>query len=165
MADGSDYRTQPNFLRTALWLAAFLVLAFTLRSVFSVEAGYHEETGRHLFTGNDPYYHWHTTTHVLETGENLDYDRAINYPEGRDNPNPPLWTWTSALLAAGLKAVDPSSDYVGTALNIMVAFWGALCVVPIYMIGRDLWGRRAGLWAAFFMAVSAPHIQRSIWGY
>ncbi|MFO1533637.1 MAG: STT3 domain-containing protein [Thermoplasmatota archaeon] len=166
MADGSDPRTQPSFLRTALWLAAFVVLAFALRSVFTAAVDIDPGTGNHLYTGNDPYYHHRTATNVVETGQNLNFDPAINYPEGRDNPNPPLWTWTSAALGVALQALHLGGpDYIGTALDVMVAFWGALCVIPIYMIGRDLWGRRAGLWAAFFIAVSAPHIQRSIWGY
>ena len=166
MAEGDSYRTQPNFVRTALWLGLFVVLAFAMRSAFVIPVDTDPETGRHLFTGNDPYYHWRTATHVVETGSNLDSDKAISYPEGRDNPNPPLWTWTSAVVAVTLKALHVGGpDFVGTALDIMVAVWGALCVIPIYMIGKDLWGRRAGLWGALFMAISAPHIQRSIWGY
>jgi dolichyl-phosphooligosaccharide-protein glycotransferase len=162
MAD--EIRRQPNFLRTAIWLGLFVLVGFALRSAFVVDIGFDEESGRHLFTGNDPYYHWRTTDHVIQTGQNMDFDPAINYPEGRDNPNPPLWTWTSALVAVAFQSmgvVDP----VGTALNVMVAVWGALCVIPIFLITRDLWGRRAALWASFFMAVSAPHIQRSVWGY
>lgn len=165
MAD-PESRTQPSFVRTALWLGAFLILAFALRSVFSAQVSYHEESESWLQTGNDPYFHHITTTHVLETGQNLDGSKLINYPEGRDNPNPPLWTWTSAVVAVVLKSMNVGGpDFVGYALNLMVAVWGALCLIPIYMIAKDLWGRRAGLWAAFFMAISAPHIQRAIWGY
>ncbi len=165
MADGIDQsRSQPSYMRTLLWLAIFVAAAFTLRSVFNINEGFDPESQRHLFTGNDPYYHHRTVTYVVENGQNLNFDPMINYPEGNFNPNPPLWTWTSAPLAQGLNAlhvVDP----VGTAINIMVAVWGALCVIPVYMIAKDLWGRRAGLWAGFFMAISAPVIQKSFWGY
>jgi dolichyl-diphosphooligosaccharide--protein glycosyltransferase len=151
-------------MRTFVWLGIIMVLAFLLRSVFNIDAGFDAATARHLLTGNDPYYHWVTTSHVLETGRNLDFDSAINYPEGAVNHNPPLWTWLSALVAVVLKGLGVT-DPVGTALNVMVAVWGALCAIPMYMIGRDLWGRKAGLWAAFFLALSAPHITRSFWGY
>jgi hypothetical protein len=50
-------------------------------------------------------------------------------------------------------------------LNIITGIWGALIVFPVFVLARDLWGRTAGLWAGFFTAVSAPYIQRSVWGY
>lgn len=165
MADGQDSpRSQPSHLRTMLWLALFVAAAFALRSAFNVNEGFDAASGRNLFTGNDPYYHWRTVTHVVQTGTNLNFDPAINYPEGNWNPNPPLWTWTTAPLAVAYEHLHVA-DPVGTALNTMVAFWGALTIIPIFMIASDLWGRKAGLWAGFFMGISAPHIQRSIWGY
>ncbi|MCA1811889.1 MAG: glycosyltransferase family 39 protein [Halobacteriales archaeon] len=165
MADGVQTSTRSKTaLRTALWLAAFVALAFTLRTVFNVDAGFDASGDRQLFTGNDPYYDWHSIDHTLRTGKNLDYDQAVNYPEGRANPNPPLYDWTTLPLAAALQHAG-AADPIGTALNVMVAFWAALTVIPVYMIGRDVFGRKAGLWGAFFMAISAPHIQRTAWGY
>jgi len=151
-------------MRTFLWLALLIAGAFALRSAFNVTEGFDAASNRNLFTGNDPYYHWRTVTHVLQTGSNLNFDPSINYPEGNWNPNPPLWTWSSAPLAVLYQHLGVA-DAVGTAINTMVAVWGALTVIPVFMIAKDLWGRKAGLWAGFFMAISAPHIQRSIWGY
>ncbi len=165
MADGQDQtRSQPSHLRTILWLALFVAAAFAMRSVFNIDAGFDPDSQRNLFTGNDPYYHYNTVTHVIEKGFNLNFDPTFNYPEGNWNPNPPLWTWTSAPLAVLYEAVGVA-DPVGSAINTMVAVWGALAVIPVFMIASDLWGRKAGLWAGFFMAISAPHIQRSSWGY
>ena len=149
---------------TAIWLGVFFVLALTLRIAFSIGTGHDDASGREIFTGNDPYYHDRALRHLLDTGENLNFDPAINYPEGRSNPNPPLFVWTAAPLAVAMDA-GGAEDPTGTALNIMTGIWGALALFPVYMIGRDLWGRGAGLWGAFFTAVSAPHIQRSVWGY
>jgi asparagine N-glycosylation enzyme membrane subunit Stt3 len=149
---------------TAIWLGLFFVLALTLRIAFSIDTGHDDDAGRAIFTGNDPYYHDRSLRYLLETGENLNFDPAINYPEGRSNPNPPLFIWTTAPLAVALQA-SGAEDPTGTALNIMTGLWGALALLPVFMIARDLWGRSAGLWAAFFTAISAPHIQRSVWGY
>src|SRR5687767_1917568 len=121
----SSPRTASKALRTAIWLIAFFALAFTLRSVFSVEPGWDAANERHYQTGNDPYYHWRTVDHVVREGSTIGHDTAINYPEGTVNPNPPFWTWTTAPVAALLQAFD-IADPIGTALNIMVAFWGAL---------------------------------------
>jgi dolichyl-diphosphooligosaccharide--protein glycosyltransferase len=165
MADGDQTSSSKTFLRTALWLAAFVVLAFTLRTVFNVDAGFDQASQRNIFTGNDPYYDWRAVTHTLTTGENLGFDKAINYPEGNWNPNPPLYVWTTVPVAAVIAKLTTLHDPVGTALNVMVASWAALTVIPTYMVGKDLFGRKAGLWGAFFMAISAPHIQRTAWGY
>ncbi|HLF17030.1 MAG TPA: STT3 domain-containing protein, partial [Candidatus Thermoplasmatota archaeon] len=166
MAFGPETPTSPRFAawRTALWIGLFLAAGLALRMAFSVDAAFDDETGRYMYTGNDPYYHDRTVHSILDTGEHLRFDPAINYPAGGYNPNPPLFDWTTAPVAVGFDALG-AQDPVGLALNVMVAVWGALIVLPVYHIGRDLWGRRAGLWGAFFIAVSAPHIQRTIFGF
>ncbi|MEK6976184.1 MAG: STT3 domain-containing protein [Candidatus Thermoplasmatota archaeon] len=158
------YGDAPKTRSTALWLFLFFAAALALRIVFSVGVGFDEDSGRHIFTGNDPYYHDRALRHLMDTGENLDRDPSINYPDGRSNPNPPLYVWSAAPLAFGLEA-GGAEDPSGLALNIMTGIWGALIVFPVFILARDLWGRGAGLWAAFFTAVSAPYIQRSVWGY
>ncbi len=147
----------------ATWLAVFVLLAIGLRIGWNVDASFDEDSERYLYSGNDPYYHDRAVNHILETGESLQFDPAINYPAGGYNPNPPVFDWTSAVVAAtvGSLSVDPA----GLALNLMTAVWGALAVIPVFIIGNELWGRRAGLWGAFFMAVSAPAIQRGVWGF
>ncbi len=157
-----DSRLTPKTV--AIWLGIFMLAALALRIGGNVGASYDEETGRYLYSGNDPYYHDRAVTHIVETGETLMWDDAINYPTGAPNPNPPLFDWTTALDAKVLDMLG-AGDAVGLALNLAVAFWGAITIIPVYMIGRDLWTPRVGLWAAFFMAVSAPHIQRGVFGF
>lgn len=148
----------------ATWLAVFVLLALGLRIGLNVDASLDEESGRYLYSGNDPYYHDRTVNHILATGESLQFDPAINYPAGAYNPNPPMFDWTTAAVAS-VADMAGAGDPAGLALNAMTAVWGALAVIPVFMIGADLWNRRAGLWGAFFMAVSAPHIQRGVWGF
>lgn len=160
MAPGVASKTRS----TAAWLFVFFAAALALRIVFSVGAGFDDDAGRHIFTGNDPYYHDRALRHLLDDGSNLDRDSGINYPDGRTNPNPPLFVWSAFPLAKALEA-SGNADPSGLALNIMTAIWGAVIVFPVFVLARDLWGRGAGLWAAFFAGISAPYIQRSVWGY
>lgn len=155
---------QPVNRTTVILLGAFIVLALVLRIAFNIGVAYDAEGDRYLYSGNDPWYHDRTVDHILETGESLQFDPAINYPNGGVNPNPPLYDWVAALDAWFLDSAGVS-DASGLALNLNVAVWGALIVIPAFMIGNMLWGRRAGLWGGFFMAVSAPHIQRSVFGF
>ncbi len=161
MANG---RSASNARSTALWLGAILVLALVLRIAFNIGVAYDEETENYLYSGNDPWYHDRTVEHILATGESLTTDPVINFPDGARNPNPPVFDWTTAVDAKFLEMAG-ASDPGGLALNLSVAFWGALTIIPVFMIGKALWGRTAGLWAAFFMAFSAPHIQRTVFGF
>ncbi len=148
----------------AIWLGLFFVLALVIRIAFNVGVA-HDPTGdRYLYSGNDPYYHDRTVDHIVTTGESLLHDPGINYPNGGMNPNPPLYDWTVAM-DAGLMAKAGIGGAVSLALNLAVAFWGALLVIPVFMIASSLWDRKAGIWAAFFAAVSAPLIQRSAFGF
>lgn len=160
-------RNSPKTKSTAIWLGVFFVLALALRIAFNVGVAYDDGgdgEGRYLYSGNDPWYHHRTVDHILETGESLTFDPAINYPDGGKNPNPPIYDWLTAIDAWVLESFGVQGS-TSLALNQAVAFWGALIVFPVFMIGNMLWGRGAGLWSSFFMAVSAPHIQRSVFGF
>ncbi len=161
MASRDETRMSNKALAT--WLAVFVLLAIGLRIGWNVDASFDEDSERYLYSGNDPYYHDRAVNHILETGESLQFDPALNFPAGANNPNPPVFDWTSAVVAGTIGSI--SVDPAGMALNLMTAVWGALAVIPVFIIGAELWNRRAGLWAAFFMAVSAPHIQRGVWGF
>lgn len=43
-------------------------------------------------------------------------------------------------------------------IRAMAAFWGWLCVVLVYRLGRDIFGPRAGVFAALLLAISPWHI-------
>lgn len=163
------FRRDPSTLSTrtvVLWLALFVLLALTLRVAFNADVAFDEDSGRYLYSGNDPWYHDKTVHSILDTGQSVIYDPDIKYPDGRQNPNPPLYDWTTAPIAGALmKTGMDQTTAVSLALNSMVALWGALTVIPVFLIGRTLWGDRAGLWAGFLMAVSAPHIDRSAFGF
>jgi hypothetical protein len=55
--------------------------------------------------------------------------------------------------------VDPTSIYLaGRALSVVA---GAATIVAVYVLGRRLFGRRAGLAAALFLAVAPLHVRDS----
>ncbi len=158
-------QSQPLSGKTvAIWLAVFFLLSLGLRVGLNVGPSFDDEGDRYLYSGNDPYYHDRVVRHITETGQSVVFDDAINYPTGAYNPNPPIYDWTTAFVA-GIFDMVGVSDPSGAALNSMVAVWGALTIFPVYIIATSLWGRHAGLWAAFLMGVSAPHIQRGVWGF
>ncbi len=148
----------------AVWLALFFLLGLGLRVGMNVGPSFDEDSDRYLYSGNDPYYHDRVVRHITETGESMVFDEAINYPAGAYNPNPPIFDWTTSFVAGIFDAIGVT-DAPGAALNSMVAMWGALTVFPVFVIAAAIWNRSAGLWAAGLIAVSAPHIQRGVWGF
>lgn len=147
--------------KTVVLLLIFFAAALFIRSYFNYEASYND--GEWRWSGTDPYYHMRVVDHIRETGEFLLRDGLINYPVGAMNPRPPIFDWTIAaaggLLAPFFNGDNEASSAAAAAFS--PAVWGALTVFPMYMLGAAAFGRKAGLWAAFFIAVMASNITRS----
>jgi len=113
--------------------------------------------------GSDSYYYKRLVEHATETGEHLHWDSMLNFPNGARNPRPPLYTFSVAVPAVfseGLFSI--ASDSSGFFLIWSTAFWGALTVIPTYLIARDLFGRKTGYIAALFLAILPTHVERSV---
>lgn len=146
-------------------LIATVALGFFLRTYWNADAAQLED-GTYVLSGNDPYYHKHAVGHIVETGETLRHDPMLNYPIGSVNPNPPLFQWS---MAVGAKLLSPFAEDQETATWWSVlyapAIWGALTIIPVFLIARVFGGPWAGLLAAFFVATSPEHMSRTNLGF
>ncbi len=141
-----------------------VVAGFTLRTAVNHDAASVGD-GEFLLSGNDPYYYKHTLSHLLETGETLQFDEMINFPVGMMNPNPPLYLWTLGIGAQAMELFTDPDTAMGLSLLYGPAFWGALTVIPVYFIGREFAGRWGGLFAGFLVATSPELMSRSSLGF
>ncbi|MEM3059157.1 MAG: STT3 domain-containing protein, partial [Methanomassiliicoccales archaeon] len=147
---------------TILVLFMVFLLAFFMRSYFGYSLSV--DNGFLVSGGSDSYYHKRVIDHVTSTGQHLVLDPLLNYPIGMRNPRPPLYDWSiavSGMLISSLSSVS-LADAVGYSLILSTAFWGALTVFPVYMIGRTAFGNKAGIIAAFLFAIMPGHISRSV---
>src|SRR3990170_1326090 len=112
--------------------------------------------------GSDSYYWRRAIEYSFDTGKDLGWDPLLNYPVGLPNPRPPLFAWF-ALLGGKLLAPLFGDAWAAVTFVFLAAtgLFGALTVFPTYLLGKEAFGRRAGLIAAFFLAVSAAHLGRS----
>lgn len=142
-------------------LLLFFAIAFFIRSFFNFEASYSD--GHWRWSGTDPYYHMWVVDTLRTTGQFLLFDGMINYPIGATNPRPPLFDWTIAAVGGLLAPLWGGDSLASTSAVAAFAppFWAALTVIPMYFLGKAAFGRTAGLWAAFFIAVMAAHVSRS----
>jgi asparagine N-glycosylation enzyme membrane subunit Stt3 len=147
---------------SALLVLVFIfIIALFVRSYFAFEMS--QENDYLVSGGSDSYYWRRIIDYNAETGKSLYWDWLINYPDGIRNPRPPFFSMSvavPAVLAQGL--FDSLSDATGFMFVWSTAFWGALTVVPVFFLGKEIFGRRVGLMAAFFLALMPSHVQRSV---
>lgn len=146
---------------TLLMLFFIFMLALFVRSYFGYPTAH--DNGNLVSGGSDSYYWERIINYSAQTGKQLYHDPLLNFPEGIRNPRPPMFSM--AVVVPGVLAQNgfPSlNEALGMVLLWTPAFWGALTVIPTYMLGKETFGRRAGLAAAFLLAVMPSHVQRSV---
>jgi hypothetical protein len=76
----------------------------------------------------------------------------------RENPHPPLYPLTILLVSYPVRWLLPGSETVLLQLSaqLTAALAGLLLIVPLYLLGRDLFDRRVGFWAALLFQCLPP---------
>lgn len=123
-----------------------------------------------LFTyagGSDSYYHSRVMTYIIQTHTNLIHDPLLRFPVGAINPREPLFDWMNAILGILFAPFFGGNAVVAGAwfLDLQGPLWAALGVFPVYLIGREVLSRRAGLIAAVIFPFLSANIDSSIFGY
>jgi len=144
-------------------LAALLVvfgIAMFLRTYFVYGAAIPD---RLYSGGSDSFYHDAIIRHAYATGHQLTFDPLLNYPLGLTNPRPPLFQWWTLLSGYVISPAFPSAwSAITYSFILTTALFGSLTVFPLYALVKEAFDRRAGLIAAFLLAVSPGHLQRSV---
>ncbi len=152
--------------RIGLVLVLILGLAMFLRTYFVYSefapAG-HWTGGGDYSGGSDPFYWERALLYSFQTGKEISWDYAMNYPIGFPDVRPPLFDWFN-LLAGYLSAPffgGSAWDGMVWMLNMNAAIFGVLSIIPTYLIGKEAFNRRAGILAALLLAISAAALSRS----
>jgi oligosaccharyl transferase (archaeosortase A-associated) len=137
---------------TAAWLVTFAGVALALRIGISYDAVFGHDFVR--FIENDAWYHMRLVDATLRHfPQRLWFDPYLVHPGGEPVNAGPFLDWVIAGVALLLGLGAPSSHLVDVVGAYTPAVMGALFCVPIYVLGRELFSRRAGLWAAFIIGV------------
>ncbi len=150
---------------TFICLAGLFVIAFFLRSYFALEMSTKYGTPFLISGGSDAYYYERIAEYIATNNKHLLFDPMINFPMGVRNPRPPMYSWTTVLSAYIITPfVGDFTRSLHYSFILSAPFWGALTIFPVYLVGRDIFGKKAGMAAAFLLAISAGHLQRSAIG-
>ena len=150
---------------TIFILLGIFVLALLIRSYFYYQISFDAWPPR--IVGNDPSYHKRVIDFVQAEGHHPVVDGLLNYPLKGGNPRPPIFDWSIAIMGLVLAPffgfnVTNSTWFV---FQFAPTIWGALTIFPMYLLGKEAFGRKAGIMAAFFLAITSSHIERSTLGF
>ncbi len=161
-----DYEGANTWLARNWWilltLGGIFLLGLLMRAYF-----YYPLANELGFSGNDPYYHQRVIEHIQQHHTHLIEDDLLNYPLFATNPRPPFFDWSVAIMGIFLAPFFGFNVATSTEslMYISPSLWGALTVIPVYMIGKEMFGKKAGLLGAFIMATMPSHIERSPAGF
>ena len=119
------------------------------------------------FIGADAYYHMHLVDNLMYNFPHLiDFDPYLAYPRGEFLAGPPLFDWLLVGIIWVVGLGSPSPHLVDVVGAYFPAVLGALLVFPVYFIGRELFGRVAGLFSAALIAfIPGEFLGRSLLGF
>ncbi len=145
-------KEKPKLLPELFVLSLIFFLAFWIRAVNIVPD---------RILSYDPVYQYRFTKYFVDFGVFPAWDE-LSYYTGRAFYMPPLMYYLTALIYWFLKALM-SSITLKTACSLAGALYGALMVIPAYLLTRELASAKAGLLAALFVG-TAPQILTRTFG-
>jgi len=155
----------------ALLVGAALLMVLFLNTYFNLTSGVAiNEDGKHLedkfyLAGPDPYYNMRLVNTTLTTGKypfmggaHGENDPLLNYPLTGSGHRPPLFNMMAATFGSFLSLFMGEVDGVGYAMQFLPALYGAMLVIPVYLIASMLFGRKAGIIAAWIVPLLPVHL-------
>ncbi len=112
--------------------------------------------------GSDPYFNYYIVQYILNTHRQLTHTILLNYPVGTVNARPPFYQWS--IVFAGYLV----SPFIGLKMGAYYAFqesdafYGALLIIPVYLITKQIFGKKAGLFAAVLFTIMPGNLTSGI---
>ena len=144
----------------ALSLGVIVIVAFLLRTVFAF--GISADGDFALSGGSSAQYHLHVIESILNGNYSLT-DAAVNYPAGGLMVYPPLMDFLAAIVAMILSAAGMATTAAASAgIGVLNPIIGALTCIPVFLVAKELYGKKAGVVAALVFAFLALPISTSV---
>jgi len=119
------------------------------------------------FTGIDAYYHMHLVDNLVHNfPHHMRVDPYFIYPGITGVSNIRFFDWLLASIIWVIGLGSPTQHTIDMVGVYFPAVLGALTVIPVYFIGKELFGRWAGVISAGLIAIfSGEFLGRSILGF
>ena len=164
-ADGgaTGRKVSPKLI-TALIVGLFFAVALFLRVYLPYDQVFTKVGIK--FTSNDTYFFMHLVDNLIHNFPSHTYvDTYLIYP-GAGGVSINFFVWLIAVPAWIIGLGSPSQHIIDVVSVFLPAVLGALTVIPVYFIGRELFGRWAGVLSAALIAIlPGEFLGRSILGF
>ena len=119
------------------------------------------------FSGVDAYYHMRLIENFVYNFPHLaSFDPYLLYPTGHFVTSHPFFDWLLGGIIWIISLGSPTQHTIDLVGVYMPAILGALATIPVYIIGKELFNRWAGLIAAGLIAIMpGEFLGRSILGF
>lgn len=137
------------------WYAGLLLavlLSFYLRAYIPRNAVFIGDTVR-FSSETDAWYHMMLAKGTVINLQRLWFDPMTYFPHGTPLHFGPFLSWAIAIFSYIFGLGHPSMHTVDVVGAFMPAVLGALVVIPVYFIGREIGGKSCGLISALIVAV------------
>lgn len=152
-------------LITLLMVALFFAIALFLRVYLPYDRVFTEVGIK--FTSSDAYYHMRLVDSLVTNFPNFtSVDPFFIFPGATGEISIRFFGWLIAVPAWIIGLGSPTQQTINTVGAYLPAILGALTVIPVYFIGKELFGRWAGLLSAgLIVIIPGEFIGRSIIGF
>jgi len=160
----SGCKFSPKLIAVVI-MTLFFVVALYLRIAFPYEQVF--GSGWIKFTGVDAYYHMRLVDNLVHNLPHyISFDPYTFYPHGSPVDWPPFFDWLLAGIIWLTSLGSPTQHIVDLVGVYMPPVLGALTIIPVYFIGKELFGRWAGVLSAGLIALMpGEFLGRSMLGF
>jgi len=160
----SQRKFSPQLL-VSIILAVFFGIALYLRVYLPYDQVFVGDWIK--FTGVDAYYHMRLVDNlVYNFPHRISFDPYVFYPHGGSWSSMPFFDWLLSGIILLISWGSPTQHTVDVVGVYFPAVLGALTVIPVYFIGKELFNRWAGVISAGLIALlPGEFLGRSILGF
>ncbi|MEM0154993.1 MAG: hypothetical protein QW597_00080 [Thermoplasmataceae archaeon] len=130
-----------------LFLANYYAWSSTFQNFFFTTSG-----------GSDPYFNWITIQHFLQTGHWLMFEPSLNYPIGTTNPRNPFFQVMTVFIAVLMSPFMNIQNAAFFTFEELDAFFGALLIIPVYLMGKEVFGKKGGFVASILYLLMPSNV-------
>jgi len=119
------------------------------------------------YTADDGVYHMRLVENMLlgkHFPKRIYFDPYTYFPFGTYIHFGPLYTQLLAGFVLIFSGFKPTIEAINKIAPFFPTVLGSLTIFLLYFLGKKIWSKWAGLWAAFFICISQPFLFRSLLG-